>query len=121
MVSNPSGSIAPSVRSDCVIRCAHWMSIRPAFPMSQDRVNMATNRSGQVMWTSISKWLIVITVMSSSCGSPKGGGEYVEPLILEEMPLPLLDYGEGIYPSDAVLKDTQNPFIRTAMSPANRW
>jgi hypothetical protein len=73
------------------------------------------------MLTSISKWLCLIALICSSCGSPEGGGEILEPLALESMALPSLEDGAGIYPSKAVLTDPQNPFARVAMNPASRW
>jgi len=73
------------------------------------------------MLTSISKWLCLIGFLSISCGTPKGGGEDLAPLTLESLALPSVDDSAGIYPSASVLRDTQNPFVRAAMSPAQRW
>jgi hypothetical protein len=73
------------------------------------------------MWISISKGLCLIVILSASCGRPKGGGEQLAPLALEETGLPSLEHNAGIHPSKAVLEDFQNPFSRVAMSPEQRW
>ncbi len=73
------------------------------------------------MLTSIFKRFCVITLLLASCGSPKGGGDSLEPLPLESVALPLVEDGAGIYPSKSVLQDEQNPFARKAVSPAQRW
>jgi hypothetical protein len=73
------------------------------------------------MSTSIFKTFCVLVFVLAGCGSPKGGGEKLEPLPLENTALPLLEDGAGLYPSTSVLKDDQNPFTRLAVSPAQRW
>ncbi|HYX33390.1 MAG TPA: hypothetical protein VE954_09775 [Oligoflexus sp.] len=73
------------------------------------------------MLTSIFKRLCLMALILSSCGGPQGDGETLAPLALENLSLPELNNGAGIYPSQAVLEDSQNPFTRAAVSPANRW
>jgi hypothetical protein len=63
----------------------------------------------------------LLVCFAIGCGEPKGGGEALEPLNLEQLALPSMENGAGIYPSTAVLEDVQNPFTRVAMSPAQRW
>jgi hypothetical protein len=57
----------------------------------------------------------------TGCGGPRGGGESLEPLALENLTLPSLADNAGIHPSTAILQDAQNPFARKAMSPSQRW
>lgn len=74
------------------------------------------------MLTSILKVsFLVIGMGMVSCGAPKGGGETKEPLQLEQLPLPDVTGNAGVHPSDAVMNDPQNPFVRTVISDANRW
>jgi hypothetical protein len=73
------------------------------------------------MWTSIFKVFCGLALLVAGCGSPKGGGERLEPLPLESLALPSLDDDAGLYPSKSVLQDPQNPFARLAVSPDQRW
>lgn len=73
------------------------------------------------MSISIFKSFAMLALIVISCGSPKGGGEDLEPLALESLDLPSMEDGAGVYPSTAILEDARNPFARKAVSPAQRW
>jgi hypothetical protein len=73
------------------------------------------------MWTSTFKSFGMLVLLMMSCGSPKSAGENLEPLSLENLSLPTLEDRAGLYPTTSVLRDPNNPFVRLAMSPAQRW